>query len=353
MIDEIAEGFRGRTVLLTGADGFFGSHMAERLVEAGADLHVFVRAASSGQLNNIPHLLGKVTVHRGDLQDPHSVRLALQAIAHATEPFVIHLGAQAHVGHSWQRPYETIMTNVVGTLNLLQGIVDLGLKVAKVDIAGTSEEYGNPDPPQRTLHQRQNGKVVFSEASPLNPESPYATAKVAADFLGRNYFKAYGVPAMTVRAFNTYGPRQNPQYVTGAVITQALSRSHVVLGTLSTRRDFTYVTDTNEAHLLATLRGRPGRAYVAGFGEDISICDWARLVIEVGEANGFWRDVTVQSEASRFRPGETDLESLQVDSSTFQRDTGWKPLVSREDGLLRTIRWYAENRDRWQGRIDW
>ncbi|MHB8619829.1 MAG: GDP-mannose 4,6-dehydratase, partial [Chloroflexota bacterium] len=143
--------------------------MAERLVDAGADLHVFVRASSSGQLNNIGHLLRKVTVYRGDLRDPLSVRLALQAIAKAKEPYIIHLGAQAHVGQSWQRPYETIMTNVVGTLNVLQGIVDLGLQIAKMDIAGTSEEFGNPDPLQTQLHSYRDNQVIFNEASPLNP----------------------------------------------------------------------------------------------------------------------------------------------------------------------------------------
>jgi dTDP-glucose 4,6-dehydratase len=353
LADELADGFKGHTVLLTGADGFFGSHIAERLVALGADLHVFVRASSSGQLNNIAHLLGKMTVHRGDLVDPASVRLALTAIARAREPYIIHLGAQAHVGYSWQRPYETIATNVIGTLNILQSVIDLRIKLGKMDIAGTSEEYGNPDPRQAKLHRYRNGHVIWNEASPINPESPYATSKVAADFLGRNYWKAYGLPAVTMRPFNTYGPRQSPQYVTGTIITQALSRPEVVLGNLETTRDFTYVADTVESHLLVTLKGQPGNGYVAGYGKDVSMGDWAQMIIDIGQSGRFWDGVKVRSDKTRFRPGSTDLMRLGVDYTNFKRDTGWEPRVSREEGVERTIRWYAENRHLWQGRVDW
>src|SRR5437867_3323686 len=142
--DEFADAFTGRTALVTGADGFMGSHLTEALVELGADVHAFVRATSSGALNNIVHLRDRLTVHRGDLTDRHSVDCVVRPLLSAPDrPFVFHLAAQAHVGESWQRPYETVMTNTVGTLNLLQSLVDHRVDIEKLDTAGTSEEYGN------------------------------------------------------------------------------------------------------------------------------------------------------------------------------------------------------------------
>lgn len=134
-----------RPVFVTGADGFVGSHLTERLVELDANVHVFVRATSSGELRNIRHLQDEITVHRGDLRDKHSVTGALEAISEFTDTIIFHLAAQAHVGESWDRPYETIDTNVTGTLNLLQSVIDLDLDIYKLDTAGISEEYGNVD----------------------------------------------------------------------------------------------------------------------------------------------------------------------------------------------------------------
>ena len=207
------DAFAGRTVLVTGADGFMGSHLTEALVGLDAVVHAFVRATSSGALNNIGHLRGSVTVHWGDLTDRHSVDRVVRVLKGAPDrPFVFHLAAQAHVGESWHRPYETVMTNTVGTLNLLQSIVDLGLEVEKVDTAGTSEEYGNIREPVRHHHDfDEHGGLILHERSPINPKSIYATAKVAADFLTMNYHDAYDVPGVVTRMFNNYGPRQNPR----------------------------------------------------------------------------------------------------------------------------------------------
>ena len=139
------------------------------------------------------------------------------------KPYVFHLGAQAHVGESWHRPYETVMANTVGTLNLLQSIVDHGVELEKFDTAGTSEEYGNVRESVAHHHDFDElGGLILHERSPINPKSIYATAKVAADFLTMNYHDAYGVPGVVTRMFNNYGPRQNPRYVTGTIITQAL-----------------------------------------------------------------------------------------------------------------------------------
>src|SRR5919202_1092613 len=211
-------------------------------------------------------------------------------------PYVFHLGAQAHVGESWHRPYETIMANTVGTLNLLQSIVDWGLEVEKFDTAGTSEEYGNVR--EAVTHQHDfdgDGGLVLHERSPLNPKSIYATAKVAADFLTMNYHDAYGVPGVVTRMFNNYGPRQNPRYVTGTIITQALSRPEIVLGALEPLRDFCFCTDGVRGHLTVAAKGVAGDLYVYGQGKNISMADWAELILRVGRDGGDWGEREIVS----------------------------------------------------------
>jgi len=254
----IAGKIADRPVLVTGADGFVGSHLVDRLVKQGADVHAFVRATSSGELNNIARHSGEVTVRRGDLRDQHSVRGALEPLTEYSDILVFHLAAQAHVGESWERPYETVATNVTGTLNLLQACVNLDLDIAKFDTAGTSEEYGNVKREMADKHDYEDGRVLLSERSPVNPKSIYATSKLAADFLTMNYHDAYGLPTVTTRMFNNYGPRQNPRYITGTIITQALERDVVELGNLRPKRDMCYVSDGVRGHLRSTLYQRSG-----------------------------------------------------------------------------------------------
>src|SRR5919198_1535462 len=281
-----------RTVLVTGADGFMGSHLTEALVGIGARVHAFVRATSSGALNNIGHLRGRLKVHFADLTDRTSVDYLIRELKESApdRPYIFHLGAQAHVGESWHRPYETVMANVLGTLNLLQSVVDHGLELERFDTAGTSEEYGNVREAVAHHHDFDpDGALILHERSPINPKSIYATSKVAADFLTMNYHDAFGVPGVVTRMFNNYGPRQNPRYVTGTIITQALTR-------------------------------------------------------EVRE---------LVSTPERFRPGASEVMALRVGYEKLNRETGWEPRVSWEVGVARTIAWYAENRARWIGRVDW
>ena len=215
---EFGDAYGGRTVLVTGADGFMGSHLTDALVEVGADVHAFVRATSSGALNNISHLRNRLKVKFADLTDKTSIDYLVKELRDTVsdKPYVFHLGAQAHVGESWHRPYETVMANTVGTLNLLQSVVDWGLELEKFDTAGTSEEYGNVRESVAHHHDfDEAGGLILHERSPINPKSIYATAKVAADFLTMNYHDAFGVPGVVTRMFNNYGPRQNPRYVTG------------------------------------------------------------------------------------------------------------------------------------------
>src|SRR6266508_2340383 len=345
---DFADVYEGRTVLVTGADGFMGSHLTEALVALGANVHAFVRATSSGALNNIGHLREQLKVHFADLTDKTSIDYLMRELREAPDkPYVFHLGAQAHVGESWHRPYETVMANTVGTLNLLQSVVDNGLELEKFDTAGTSEEYGNVREAVAHHHEYgEDGELILHERSPINPKSIYATAKVAADFLTMNYHDAYGVPGVVTRMFNNYGPRQNPRYVTGTIITQALVRDHIELGALEPLRDFCFCTDGVRGHLMVAARGIPGDLYVYGQGENISMADWADMILRIGEEDGHWSARSIVTNTERLRPGVTDVMALRVGYEKLNRECGWEPLVTWEEGIRQTIRWYAENRER-------
>ncbi|MFL6011398.1 MAG: GDP-mannose 4,6-dehydratase [Gaiellaceae bacterium] len=352
---DFADYFSGRTCLVTGADGFMGSHLTDALVQLDADVHAFVRATSSGALNNIGGLRERIRVHFADLTDKTSVDYLVKELVDAPDkPYVFHLGAQAHVGESWHRPYETFMANTLGTLNLLQSVVDHGLELEKFDTAGTSEEYGNVREAVAHHHDFDDeGGLILHERSPINPKSVYATSKVAADFLTMNYHDAFGVPGVVTRMFNNYGPRQNPRYVTGTIITQALTRETIELGQLDPMRDFCFCTDGVRGHLTVAARGIPGDLYVYGQGTNISMRDWVDLVLRVGREQGYWNEREVVSTAERFRPGASEVMALRVGYEKLNRETGWEPRTSWEDGVAQTIAWYAANRDRWIGRVDW
>jgi len=353
---DFADVYEGRTVLVTGADGFMGSHLTEALVALGANVHAFVRATSSGALNNIGHLREQLKVHFADLTDKTSIDYLMRELREAPDkPYVFHLGAQAHVGESWHRPYETVMANTVGTLNLLQSVIDNEVELEKFDTAGTSEEYGNVHAEMRDFHTFDDDEsLILHERSPINPKSIYATAKVAADFLTMNYHDAYGVPGVVTRMFNNYGPRQNPRYVTGTIITQALERDTVELGALEPLRDFCFCTDGVRGHLMVAGKGNPGEVYVYGQGKNIKMADWADMILRIGREEGYWGDDRhIVTTPLRLRPGASDVMALRVGHEKLTAETGWLPRVSWEDGVRQTIAWYAANRERWLGRVDW
>lgn len=346
--------WEGRKVLVTGANGFVGSHLTEKLVEKGADVTALVRATSSGVPHNIDAVYDDVDVFLGDISDPLSARSAIRTVADHGDAVVFHLAAQAHVGESWERPYETLQSNTIGTLNLLQALVDLDADIHKFDTAGTSEQYGNVDEGKKSRYKQDEEGLLLNERSPINPKSIYATSKVAADFLTRNYNDAYGLPTVTTRMFNNYGPRQNPRYITGTVITQALKRDEVELGNLTPKRDMCYVQDGVRGHMEVALRGEPGEVYTYGYGENISMRDWTEMILRIGAENGFWDDsVSIVQSEDRYRPGDSDVQELRVDYDKISELADWQPQVDWEEGLLRTIRWYAGHEEEWINRVDW
>ena len=354
--DQVRNLLSGRPVLVTGADGFVGSALVDILLEFGARVHVFVRATSSGALHNIGDKRQQLTVHRGDLADRIAVAKAVLALQkEGGRGLIFHLGAQAHVGESWGRPFETVYTNVLGTLNLLQCVTDLGVDLHSIEVAGSSEEYGNVIEDVRHYYRfDDNGGLILDERSPINPQSPYAAAKVAADFLARDFHGAYGVPAVVTRMFNNYGPRQNPRFVTATIITQALCRDEVQLGYVASKRDFCFVKDGAMGHIHAALFGKPGDLYVFGSGRSVSIMDWYEMIVRIGREKGFWGAKSLCAEtAGRSRQGSSEVEELRVDYRKLHELSGWEPQYNWEQGIEETIRWYAGHRERWMARVDW
>ena len=246
------------------------------------------------------------------------------------------------------------MANTIGTLNLLQSIVDNGLEIEKLDTAGTSEEYGNVRDPVRHHHDfDEGGGLILHERSPINPKSIYATSKVAADFLTMNFHDAFGLPTLVTRMFNNYGPRQNPRYVTGTIITQALERERIELGQLEPMRDFCFCTDGVRGHLTVTANGIPGDVYVYGQGENISMRDWCDLILRVGEEEGYWTRPRGRDGRRAHPPGRQRGHGTARRLREAARGDRLGAEGLLEEGVSRTIAWYAANRDRWLGRVDW
>lgn len=309
-----------RTVLVTGAGGFIASHLVETLVLRGSKVRAFVRYNSRGDPGLLsmlsPELLEKVEVIAGDLRDTSAVRQATEGISH-----VFHLGALIAIPYSYLHPAEVVETNVIGTLNILMAAREYGIQ--RVVHTSTSEVYGS------AIY------TPIDEKHPLQGQSPYSASKIGADKLVESFYRSYDLPVVTLRPFNTYGPRQSARAVIPTIIHQALRQNLIYLGNIEARRDITYVTDTVSGFLkVAEVPGIEGETFNLGTGYEVSITD---LVKEIGGLLGTSLDVAV--EPQRLRPVKSEVQRLLSDNRLARQRLKWEPLIPLRDGLRATIDW--------------
>lgn len=313
---------KGKRVLVTGADGFIGSHLTEALVAAGADVRAFVYYNSFGSwgwLDSAPaEVRDSLDVFAGDVRDPNGVRTAM-----AGREIVLHLAALIGIPYSYHSPDSYVDTNVRGTLNVLQAARDLGAE--RVVITSTSEVYGTAQ------------YVPIDEKHPLQGQSPYSATKIGADKLAESFVRSFGAPVVTARPFNAYGPRQSARAFIPTVITQLLDgREEVRLGSLTPTRDLTFVTDTVAGFIaLAGCPDAVGREVNIGTGVEHSVGDVARALVDI-IAPG----TPIVSEQERVRPEGSEVERLLADASLMRSLTGWDAGVSLAEGLERTVEWF-------------
>ena len=317
----------GRRVLVTGAGGFIGSHLTEKLVECGASVRAFVHYRGDGGWGWLDDstLRDEIEVLPGDITDRDSVYAAAKGC-----DYVFHLAALIAIPYSYKAPLSYIRTNLEGTLNILQAVRDLG--VLRLVHTSTSETYGTAR------------YVPIDESHPLQGQSPYSASKIAADKMAEAFHVSFRTPVVTVRPFNTYGPRQSDRAVIPTIITQCLARKPVKLGNLAPTRDFNYVSDTVEGFLrAATAPGVEGMAINLGSGREISIGDLASLIASLTSG-----EEEVVLEAERVRPSGSEVERLLASNVLAQTRLGWQPAVSLRDGLRETIRWIESNSERFR-----
>lgn len=318
----------GKRVLVTGAGGFIGSHLTERLAGEGAQVRAFVRYNSrqdAGLLALLPHALRDgIEIVAGDLRDADAVRSAL----HGCEA-VFHLGALIAIPYSYLHPREVVETNVIGTLNILLAARAAGTRVIHTS---TSEVYGTAQ------------YTPIDEKHPLQGQSPYAASKIGADKLVESFWRSYDLPVVTVRPFNTYGPRQSTRAVIPTIITQALAGDVIRLGDLSSRRDFTFVADTVAGFLAAGAAASvAGQEINLGNDEDIAIGELAQLICRLAGVSP-----RIESDPARWRPAASEVRRLHASAGRAGQLLGWRPAVRLEEGLERTIAWFRQNLARYR-----
>jgi NAD dependent epimerase/dehydratase len=315
---------KSKKVLVTGADGFIGSHLVEALMSEGCQVKAFVYYNSFnswGWLDTFPQKkLGQIEVFAGDIRDPNGVRAAVKDVE-----IVFHLAALIGIPFSYHSPDSYVDTNVKGTLNVLQAARDW--ETERVIVTSTSEVYGTAQ------------YVPIDEKHPLQGQSPYSASKIGADKIAESFFRSFGTPVITARPFNTYGPRQSARAVIPTIISQLTAgQREVRLGSLQPTRDFTYVSDVCGGFVaLAHCDEAVGLEVNIGSGQEITIHDLAESVIERVSP-----EVKLVTEAQRIRPALSEVERLVCDNTLMTSLTGWRPEISLSEGLTKTIEWFKE-----------
>lgn len=317
-----------RKVLVTGADGFIGSHLTEALVSKGYNVRAFVLYNSFnswGWLDNIPETVrASLDVFAGDIRDPHGVKTAMRGC-----DAILHLAALIAIPYSYHSPDTYVDTNIKGTLNVLQAARELGVR--RMIHTSTSEVYGTAR------------FVPITEEHPLQGQSPYSASKIAADQLAYSFYASFGLPVMIARPFNTYGPRQSARAVIPTIITQIASgKRRLSLGAVTPTRDFNYVQDT-VAGFMAALESGNGVGEVVNFGSnfEISIAETAQLIAEVMGA-----EIEIISDQARLRPQNSEVERLMADNTKAKRLFDWSPAYGGRQGFRRglaeTAAWFQD-----------
>ena len=314
----------GKRVLVTGAGGFIGSHLAEALTEAGANTRAFVLYNSLGTrewLDASPRAKDMEIV-AGDICDIATVNRAMRGI-----DTVFHLAAMIAIPYSYHAPHSYARVNVIGTMNVLQAAGDAG--VSRIVHTSTSEVYGTAM------------RVPIDESHPLQGQSPYSASKIGADKMAEAFHASFNLPVVILRPFNTYGPRQSARAVIPSIITQCFDSGVLSLGNLSPTRDFTFITDTVAGFLHAAVSDKAiGETVNLGVGKEISIDDLARKI-----AGLIGAEVRIETDPQRLRPAGSEVERLLSNNTKAQNLLNWQPMVSLDEGLRQTMEWIKANPD--------
>jgi dTDP-glucose 4,6-dehydratase len=318
-----------KRVLVTGAGGFIGSHLTERLVEEGATVRALVHYNALGRRGWIDHskFAKQMEIISGDVTDRDCMHQAVK-----DREIIFHLGALIAIPYSYQVPLSYVRTNIEGTLNVLQTARAEG--VERVIHTSTSEVYGTAQ------------YVPIDELHPLKGQSPYAASKIGADKMVEAFHLSFNLPVVTVRPFNTFGPRQSTRAIIPTIIVQCLTGDTIRLGNLHPTRDLNFVINTVDGFLLAASEPSCiGQTLNLGSNREISIGDLAGLI-----ANIIGKPIQIESEDKRLRPQGSEVERLLANSLLAQTLLGWQPKISLEEGLVRTIAWIKDNLDFYRGK---
>ncbi len=318
--------WNGKKVLVTGAGGFIASHLVERLASEGAQVRAFVRYNSRndvGMLKLIPaDVFSQLEVMHGDLRDVEAVRNAVKGV-----DTVFHLGALIAIPYSYVNPREVFDVNVMGTMNVLMAAREFSVR--RMVHTSTSEVYGTAQ------------YVPIDEAHPLQGQSPYSASKIGADKIAESFYRSFEVPVVTLRPFNTYGPRQSTRAVIPTIITQVLTSDEVKLGSLDPSRDFTFVVDTANGFLrVAEAENVSGDEINLGNDNTIRIGDLVEKICEI-----IGKKPKVVLDAQRIRPGKSEVMKLWASNEKAKRMIGWEPRISLDEGLRITIEWISAHID--------